>query len=88
MVAWHEFSEVRLRNKQDELEALVGSQSYDITGISETWWKESCNGSAGMEGRRLFRSDRQGRWGGVALYVREKFAQPLQLVMMYQRFSG
>lgn len=37
MVAWHEFSEVHLRKKQDELEALVGSQSYDITGISETW---------------------------------------------------
>ena len=52
-----------MRNKQDELEALVSSQNYDIIGISETWWKESHNWSAGMEGYRLFRRDRQGRRG-------------------------
>ena len=30
-----------LRNKQDEPETLVSSQSYDIVGIIEIWWKES-----------------------------------------------
>lgn len=30
-----------MRNEQDELEALVLSQSHDITGISETWWDKS-----------------------------------------------
>ena len=63
-----------MRNKQDELEALVSSRSYNIIGISETWWNESHDWSAGMEGCRLFRRDRQGRQGGgVALYVRERF---------------
>ncbi|KAK4806215.1 hypothetical protein QYF61_001138 [Mycteria americana] len=63
-----------MRNKQDELEALVSSQSYDVIGISEIWWNESHDWSAGMEGYRLFRRDRQGRrGGGVALYVTERF---------------
>ena len=30
------------RNKMNELEVLAQSQSYDIIGISETWWDESC----------------------------------------------
>ena len=38
-----------MRNKQDELEMLVSSQNYDIIGISETWWNESHDWSAGME---------------------------------------
>ncbi|KAK4827172.1 hypothetical protein QYF61_015134 [Mycteria americana] len=63
-----------MRNKQDKLEALVSSQSYEIIGMSETWWNESHDWSAGMEGYRLFRRDRQGKQGGgVALYVRERF---------------
>lgn len=62
-----------MRNKQDELEALVSSQGYGITGICMTWQNESHNWSVEMEGYRLFRSDRQGRQvGGVMLYVREK----------------
>ena len=32
-----------MRDKQEELEALAHSQSYDIIGISETWWDESCD---------------------------------------------
>jgi len=49
------------RNKQDELEALVSSQSYGIVGFSDTRWNESHSWSAGMESYRLFRKDRQGR---------------------------
>ena len=64
-----------MRNNQDELESLVSSQSSALSGITgETWWHESHNWSAGMEGYRLFRRDRQGRQGGgVAPYVRERF---------------
>jgi len=39
-----------MRNKQDELEVLVSSQSYDVVGVSETWWNESHDWSAGMQG--------------------------------------
>ncbi|GAB0177896.1 hypothetical protein GRJ2_000254900 [Grus japonensis] len=61
-----------MRNKQEELEALAQSQCYDIIGISETWWEESCDWRAVMDGYRLFRRDRQGRRsGGEALYVTE-----------------
>ena len=61
-----------MRSKQEELEALAQSQSYDNVGLSETWWEESCEWSAVMDGYRLFRRDRQGRRGrGVALCVQE-----------------
>jgi len=63
-----------MRNKQDELEALVSSQNHEIIGINETWWNDSHDWSAGIQGYRLFRRDRQSRrCGGVALYVRERF---------------
>ena len=38
-----------MRNEQDELEALTSSQSYDIVGISESWWNETHDWSAEME---------------------------------------
>ena len=61
-----------MRNNQEELEALAQSQCYDIIGISETWWEESCDWCAVMDGYRLFRRDKQcRRGGGVALYVTE-----------------
>lgn len=59
--AWHEFLEVHLRNKEDDLEAFVCSLSRDITGVSETWWNESCDWNAGMECYRLYSSNRQGK---------------------------
>ena len=50
-----------MRHKQEELEALAQSQSYDIINISKTWWDESWDWCAVMDAYRLFRSDRQGR---------------------------
>jgi len=47
-----------MRNKWDELEALVLSQSCDIVGISKIWWDECCDWSAGIECCWLFRRDR------------------------------
>ncbi|PKU49639.1 nipped-b-like protein [Limosa lapponica baueri] len=61
-------------NKQEELEAIVRHESYDIVAIMETWWNESNDWSAAMEGYKLFRRDRQGRrGGGLALCVREDY---------------
>ncbi|KAJ7409116.1 hypothetical protein BTVI_57818 [Pitangus sulphuratus] len=59
-------------NEQEELEAIVQQESYDVVTITETWWDDSHDWSAAMGGCKLFRRDRQGRRsGGVALYVRE-----------------
>ncbi|KAK4813675.1 hypothetical protein QYF61_019568 [Mycteria americana] len=59
-------------NKQEELEAIVHQENYDMVAITEMWWDDSHNWSAAMDGYKLFRRDRRGRrGGGVALYVRE-----------------
>ncbi|GAB0195108.1 hypothetical protein GRJ2_001976100 [Grus japonensis] len=56
-------------NKQEELEVIVQLENYYIVAIMETWWDDSHNWSAAMDGYKLFRRDRQGRRGsGVALY--------------------
>ncbi|PKU47468.1 rna-directed dna polymerase from mobile element jockey-like [Limosa lapponica baueri] len=61
-------------NKQEKLEAIVWHESYDVVAVTETWWDESNDWSATMDGYKLFRRDRQGRrGGGVALYVREDY---------------
>ncbi|KAK4822638.1 hypothetical protein QYF61_018590 [Mycteria americana] len=61
-------------NKQEELEAIVQQENYDIVAITETRWDDSHNWSAAMDGCKLFRRERQGRrGGGAALYVRECF---------------
>lgn len=70
-----------------EQEGLVSSQGHDIIHVCKTWWNDSHSWSTGMEGQRLFRSNRKSReGGGIALYVREGLiAQPSQLVMMRLR---
>ncbi|GAB0180519.1 hypothetical protein GRJ2_000517200 [Grus japonensis] len=56
------------------MEAIVQQENYDIVAITETWWDDSHNRAAAMDGYKLFRRDRQGRrGGGVALYVKEDF---------------
>ncbi|KAK4826796.1 hypothetical protein QYF61_011604, partial [Mycteria americana] len=61
-------------NKQEELEAIVQQENYDRVAIMETWWDDSHNCRAAMDGYKLFRRDRQGRRGsGVALCARECF---------------
>jgi len=61
-------------NKQEELEAIVHQENYDIVAIMEAWWDNSHNWSAAMQGYKLFQRDRQRRRGGdEALYVRECF---------------
>ncbi|KAK4832250.1 hypothetical protein QYF61_021602 [Mycteria americana] len=48
-------------NKQQELEAIVQQEKCDIVAVTETWWDDSCNWSAAMDGYKLFRRQRQGR---------------------------
>ncbi|XP_014813222.1 PREDICTED: uncharacterized protein LOC106897227 [Calidris pugnax] len=59
-------------NKQEELEAILLQESYDIVAITETWWDDSYDWSVAINGYKLFRRDRSGRrGGGVALYVKK-----------------
>ena len=60
-------------NKQEELGAIVWSESYDRVAITKTWWNDLHSWSAVMDGYRLFKRDRKGRkGGGVALYVKKE----------------
>jgi len=60
-------------NKQEELEAIIQQDGYDLVAITEAWWDNSHDWHAVMNGYRLFRKDRPTRrGGGVALYVREQ----------------
>ena len=59
-------------NKQEELEAMMKQENYDVVAVTETWWDVSHDWSVPVDGYKLFRRDRQGRrGGGVALYVRD-----------------
>ncbi|PKU46094.1 mitochondrial fission process protein 1 [Limosa lapponica baueri] len=61
-------------NKQDELEAIVWQDSYDVVTFTETWWDEGHDWNAAMNGYKLLRRNRQGSKGrSVALYIRECF---------------
>ena len=61
-------------NKKEELEVIVQRDSCDLVAITQTWWDDSYDCTAAVDGYKLFRRDRQGRRGsGVALYVRECF---------------
>ena len=44
-----------LENKQEELEAMMHLESYDLVAITETWWDDSHNWNTTIEGNRLFR---------------------------------
>lgn len=44
-----------MRNKQNDLEALVLFQSCGVIGIGERWWDESQGWSAAMEDYQMVR---------------------------------
>ncbi|PKU47234.1 rna-directed dna polymerase from mobile element jockey-like [Limosa lapponica baueri] len=48
-------------NKQEELEAIVQQENYDIVAIMETWWDDLHNCNAAMDGYKLFRRQRRGK---------------------------
>jgi len=60
-------------NKQEDLEAIVQQDGYDVVATTETRWDNSHDWHAVMDRYRFFRKDRPTRrGGGVALYVREQ----------------
>ena len=42
-------------NKQEELEAVVQQDRYDLVTNTETWWDDSHDWSAAIDGYKLFR---------------------------------
>jgi len=59
-------------NKQEDLEATMLLESYDLIALTETWWDESHDWSVVIDRYRLFRRDRQGkRGGGITLYIKK-----------------
>ncbi|KAK4818289.1 hypothetical protein QYF61_010431 [Mycteria americana] len=52
-------------NKHEELEVSAQQEIYYIVVITETWWDDSHNWSAAMDGYKLLRRDREGRRGNV-----------------------
>jgi len=59
-------------NKQDELEAIVLLESYNLIAITETWWDESHDWNVALDVYWLFRRDRRRRrGGGIALYIKK-----------------
>lgn len=61
-------------SKQEELEAVVQQEGFDVVTITETWWDGCHHDSAAVAGYNFFRRDQQSRRGGwIALYNRECF---------------
>jgi len=59
-------------NKQEELEATVLLESYDLIALTETWWDETHVWSVAIDGYRLFRRHKQGRRGrGIVLCIKK-----------------
>lgn len=54
---------------------LIEDQHFDVIGITETWLNDDIlTDRVNIPGYRLFRKDREGRGGGVALYVSDKLS--------------
>ena len=59
------------QHKLDHLKILVSQAEPDVLVLSETWLKKSDNdSSAAIQQYNLYRCDRAGRGGGVAIYVK------------------
>jgi len=57
-------------NKQEELEAIVQLENYDVAAVMETWWDDSHNWSVAVDIWKLFGRYREGRrqWGSPACW--------------------
>ena len=58
--------------KQDKLSTWFTVAKPDVVALSETWLKPT-SADVQVSGFNLFRSDRKGRCGGVALYISNRF---------------
>ena len=77
-------------NKQEELEATVLLESFDLVAIIETWWDEWHDWSAAIDDHRPFRRDRWGRrGGGFALNIKNWIeCEELSLKNSHQQFES
>ncbi|KAK4826912.1 hypothetical protein QYF61_012504 [Mycteria americana] len=81
-------------NKQEELEAVVWQGNYDIVAITETWWDDSHNWSAAMDGYKLFRRDVHKSMGPDGIYPRvlrelvEVLTKPLSIIYQQSWLTG
>lgn len=71
-----------MMNKQGDLEALAQSQNYNNIGINKTCLEESCGCCAVMDGYKVFRRERQGRWGGGPLIRTKGKADKADVIMV------
>lgn len=63
-----------LASKMDTLRIWARSTNADVIVISETWLSRSVSDKdIGINGYRVFRTDRPKRGGGVAIYIKTKF---------------
>lgn len=82
-------------SKQEELEAIVQQEGFDVVTIAEAWWDDHHHGSAAVAGYKLFRRHGRSRRGGwVALYNRECFdcieigAEDDKVECLWMRITG
>ena len=55
-------------NKQEELEAIIQQDGYDLVAITETWWDNSHDWHAVIDGYRLFRKEANNeRWRSCSI---------------------
>ena len=67
-----------LLSKFDEFSHIVVNNFLDIISVNETWLNgDICDTEISIDNFDLFRCDRDGRGGGVALYVRHNFKPTL-----------
>lgn len=68
-----------LNNKMDEFRSIFEKSAVDIICVSETWLKKCTpDNIIRLKDYKVFRNDRYGNAGGVAIYVKSHFACKLK----------
>ena len=68
------FNAQSLLNKFNDVKNFILHEGYDIVGVSETWLKNDLpDNIVKIDGYNFVHKDREGRGGGVGIYLREKF---------------
>lgn len=68
--------------KMDMLRLRVDETDMDIMVSSETWLKSTITDNMiAIDGYNIFRADRSGKGGGVAIYVKSKFVSSVTLLV-------
>ncbi len=66
--------------KLDMIKIWVNTTNADIIVLSETWLKKSITDDLiYIDGYKVYRTDRVGKGGGVAIYVKSKFVSSVTL---------